>query len=74
MDAPTKHGNKGTADPASRNSRRAAVPRPSAFHALHRFSAPLAGTLSTACEGTLSGWSVITPDPGTVYECRWTND
>ena len=24
--------------------------------------------------GTLIGWSVITPDPGTVYECRWTND
>jgi hypothetical protein len=24
--------------------------------------------------GTLIGWSVIKPDPGTVYECRWTND
>jgi len=23
---------------------------------------------------TLIGWSVITPDQGTVYECRWTND
>ena len=24
--------------------------------------------------GTLIGWSVIKPDLGTVYECRWTND
>ena len=24
--------------------------------------------------GTLIGWSVIKPDPGTVYECRWTSD
>ena len=24
--------------------------------------------------GTLIGWSVIKPDPGAVYECRWTND
>jgi hypothetical protein len=24
--------------------------------------------------GSLIGWSVITPDPQTVYECRWTTD
>ena len=24
--------------------------------------------------GTLIGWSVITPDPQTVYECRWTTE
>jgi len=24
--------------------------------------------------GTLIGWSVITPEPGTLYECRWTSD
>ncbi len=24
--------------------------------------------------GNLIGWSVITPDPQTVYECRWTTD
>ena len=24
--------------------------------------------------GTLIGWSVIRPDPQTVYECRWTTD
>ena len=24
--------------------------------------------------GTLIGWSVIMPEPGTVYECRWTGD
>jgi len=24
--------------------------------------------------GTLIGWSVIQPDPGSVYECRWTGD
>jgi len=24
--------------------------------------------------GTLIGWSVIKPEAGTVYECRWTND
>ena len=24
--------------------------------------------------GTLIGWSVITPDPQTAFECRWTSD
>ena len=24
--------------------------------------------------GTLIGWSVIKPEPGNVYECRWKND
>jgi hypothetical protein len=22
--------------------------------------------------GTLMGWSVVNPEVGTVYECRWT--
>jgi hypothetical protein len=67
VDAPTKHGIRGAADPAGRNFSPCPGP-PSVWRS------PAAGTLSTACEGTLIGWSVITPDPGTGYECRWTND
>jgi len=24
--------------------------------------------------GTLIGWSIVKPEPDTVYECRWTGD